>query len=71
MPSNTHDSAKANINVPATFPVLSYCDKNLGYFYEKGREKGRERDEEEEMTVIMERLPPGHRGEKIDIAVDC
>lgn len=35
------------------------------------REKGRERDKEEEMTVIMERLPPGHRGEKIDIAVDC
>lgn len=35
------------------------------------REKGREREEVEEMIVIMERLPPGHRGEKIDIAVDC
>lgn len=35
------------------------------------KEAGREREEEVEMIVIMERLPSGHRGEKLDIAVDC
>lgn len=35
------------------------------------KEAGREREEEVEMIVIMERCHPSLRGEKIDIAVDC